>query len=184
MAIVQRISGWLGRLSVGRKLMLIYLLDLSAVIYVSGILIHEKFLAIDFTDKESVGTAYTVAVSEAMMAVFLQQGREPVLSPAHLAALARVRQAHDDTLRTGEQGAALAQTLDTLATAGLPDAAARDRVLRQGRELLTTVGNQSNLILDPDLDSYYVLSLVVLRFPELLQVVYDTRRFVELQAAG
>jgi hypothetical protein len=37
-----RFSRWLGRLSVGRKLTLIYLLDLCAVIYVSGILIHEK----------------------------------------------------------------------------------------------------------------------------------------------
>ena len=92
MALVQRISGWLGRLSVGRKLMLIYLLDLSAVIYVSGILIHEKFLAIDFTDKETVGSAYTAAASEALMAVFLQQGDVPLLSPAHLQALAAVRQ--------------------------------------------------------------------------------------------
>ena len=43
-----KLSKWLGRLSVGRKLMLIYLLDLTAVIYVSGILINEKFLSIDF----------------------------------------------------------------------------------------------------------------------------------------
>ena len=42
MAFMHRVSGWLGRLSVGRKLMLIYLLDLTAVIYVSSILIHEK----------------------------------------------------------------------------------------------------------------------------------------------
>ena len=52
MAFMHRVSGWLGRLSVGRKLMLIYLLDLTAVIYVSSILIHEKYLAIDFTRKE------------------------------------------------------------------------------------------------------------------------------------
>ena len=58
MAFMHRVSGWLGRLSVGRKLMLIYLLDLTAVIYVSSILIHEKYLAIDFTRKEVVGTAY------------------------------------------------------------------------------------------------------------------------------
>jgi hypothetical protein len=42
-----KLSRWLGRLSVGQKLTLIYLLDLCAVIYVSGILIHEKYLAID-----------------------------------------------------------------------------------------------------------------------------------------
>ena len=53
----QKVSLWLVRLSVGRKLTLIYLLDLTAVIYVSGILIHEKFLAIDFARKEVVGAA-------------------------------------------------------------------------------------------------------------------------------
>ena len=41
----------LSRLSVGRKLLLIYLLDLSAVIFISGILINEKFIAIDFARK-------------------------------------------------------------------------------------------------------------------------------------
>ena len=41
-------SHHLGRLSVGRKLLLIFLLDMSAVAYISGILVHEKFIAIDF----------------------------------------------------------------------------------------------------------------------------------------
>ena len=45
----------LGRLSVGRKLALIYLLDLTAVIYVSSILINEKFIGIDFARKELAG---------------------------------------------------------------------------------------------------------------------------------
>ena len=58
----------------------------------------------------------------------------------------------------------------------------RSQLLREGRELLTTVGNQSNLILDPDLDSYYVMSLVVLRFPELLQAVHDTVSFLNAGA--
>ena len=36
---------------------------------------------------------------------------------------------------------------------------------------MTRVGNHSNLILDPDLDSYYTMSLIVLRYPTLLDVV-------------
>ncbi|MCA1603128.1 MAG: hypothetical protein LC776_16330 [Acidobacteria bacterium] len=35
----------LGRLSVGKKLLLIYLLDLTAVIYISSILINEKYVS-------------------------------------------------------------------------------------------------------------------------------------------
>jgi diguanylate cyclase (GGDEF)-like protein/PAS domain S-box-containing protein len=51
-----------------------------------------------------------------------------------------------------------------------PHAAAATEALARGRELLTRVGNQSNLILDPDLDSYYTMSLVLLRYPELLEL--------------
>ena len=66
-----RLSVWLGGLSVGRKLTLIYLLDLTAVIFISGILIHEKFIAIDFARKEIVGVAYTTAVREVLTSLIL-----------------------------------------------------------------------------------------------------------------
>ena len=59
------------------------------------------------------------------------------------------------------------------------DVRLKGQLLAQGRALLTTVGNQSNLILDPDLDSYYVMSLTVLRFPELLQVLHDSNEFMQ-----
>ncbi|MDC6132478.1 hypothetical protein PPH41_32430, partial [Burkholderia gladioli] len=59
----------LGRLRVGRKLLLIYLLDLSAVVYISGILIHEKYMSIDFSQKEIVGNAYLTSVREALVQV-------------------------------------------------------------------------------------------------------------------
>lgn len=45
----------LGRLSVGKKLLLIYLLDLTAVIYISSILINEKYIAINFAHDELRG---------------------------------------------------------------------------------------------------------------------------------
>jgi len=184
MAIMHRVSGWLGRLSVGRKLMLIYLLDLTAVIYVSSILIHEKNQAIDFTRKEIVGTSYATVVRDGLLGRFLQPG-QPGLSVADtLARLDTVRAEHDDALHTQEAGQRFKDSLERLGT----DAAAqadpqaltrlRSQLLRDGRELLTTVGNQSNLILDPDLDSYYEMSLSVLRFPELLQAVHDTVSFL------
>ncbi|KQR50588.1 EAL domain-containing protein [Acidovorax sp. Leaf160] len=190
MSLMQRVSGWLGRLSVGRKLMLIYLLDLTAVIYVSSILIHEKFLAIDFARKEIVGTAYASVVRDALMGVFAPgDGTPPTLV---LDRLVEARAAHDDRLKTAEPAARFEALLRRSVDAGAaappaaapepsrpePQAAIRGELLREGRELLTTVGNQSNLILDPDLDSYYVMSLVLLRFPELLQVTHDTVNFL------
>ncbi|MEQ1660391.1 MAG: hypothetical protein ABL896_16630, partial [Hylemonella sp.] len=42
-----------------------------------------------------------------------------------------------------------------------------DEVIGNARNLITRIGNQSNLILDPDLDTYYTMSLTVLRFIEV-----------------
>ena len=104
MAFMRRVSGWLGRLSVGRKLMLIYLLDLTAVIYVSSILIHEKYLAIDFTRKEIVGTTYAAVVRDGLLGQFLDASQQPPLVAEVLARLAVVREAHDAQLHTGDAG--------------------------------------------------------------------------------
>ncbi|PQA78425.1 EAL domain-containing protein [Rhodoferax sp. TS-BS-61-7] len=177
---LSKIPLWLGRLSVGRKLTLIYLLDLTAVIYVSGILIHEKYLAIDFARKEIVGAHYAEVVRRNLMGVFRVPA--PAVPPQAVAprfaddlkALDAIREAHDAALHTTEASQRLHTLLQTPSSKGNKTA-----LLSQGRDLLTIVGNQSNLILDPDLDSYYVMSLTVLRFPELLQVLYDTRDFMQ-----
>ena len=168
---LSKIPLWLGCLSVGRKLTLIYLLDLTAVIYVSGILIHEKYLAIDFARKEIVGASYTEVVRRNVMDTILLT-REST-GPAALAELDQARQAYDTQLNT----AAASQRLHDLLLAPRTEAE-RSRLLAQTRDLLTIVGNQSNLILDPDLDSYYVMSLTLLRLPELLQVLLDTHDFM------
>ncbi len=186
MSIVQRVSRWLGRLSVGRKLMLIYLLDLTAVIYVSSILIHEKFIAIDFTRKEIVGTAYASVVRDALLDAFLhEEGRPPTLVVERLES---VRAQYDAQLKTAEGAQRFEAMLRQPHPVPAPGAelapidSGRAGLLREGRELLTTVGNQSNLILDPDLDSYYVMSLILLRFPELLQVTHDIAGFLNQPA--
>lgn len=173
---LSRLSLWLGKLSVGRKLTLIYLLDLCAVIYVSGILIHEKFLAIDFARKEIIGATYTEVVRDNLMGTFLVPAPASGASLQSLKALQLVRSAHDEALQTGELAEKVVQLLQVRADASQDQ---KTLLLAQGRELLTAIGNQSNLILDPDLDSYYVMSLTVLRFPELLQILHDTRSFMQ-----
>lgn len=173
---------WLGRLSVGRKLTLIYLLDLSAVIYVCGILIHEKFQSIDFTRKEIVGIEYSVVVRDLLLAPFEAAAPTPPQRAQMHAQLARQRAAHDEVLKTGAAADAFEAALARVEQ-GPGSAEATRRLLRNARELLTTVGNQSNLILDPDLDSYYAMSLVVLRFPELLEVLHDTVRTLPSERA-
>jgi hypothetical protein len=98
---LSKLSHWLGRLSVGRKLTLIYLLDLTAVIYVSGILIHEKYLAIDFARKEIVGAAYTEAVRGSLMNVFIGVATGQPADAAAAQSLQNMRTLYDEQLHTG-----------------------------------------------------------------------------------
>ena len=169
---VGRISRLIGKLTVGRKLALIYLLDLSAVIFISGILINEKYIAIDFSRKEMTGNAYIAVIRDALLSL----SRMDTPAKAQAAALGQAERQFGSGMRSaelnGELAALLRQSGDTPAAHG---GIGPSPAFAAGRELLTRVGNQSNLILDPDLDSYYTMSLVILRFPELLEVINSTR---------
>ena len=148
---------FIGRLSVGRKLILIYALDLSAVIFVSGILISEKFIAIDFARKEVVGNQYIAVVRDALIGL---HGARPASEKLRAAEAAYGR---------GMDSRELAEEL--AAQLAAPGGANRKQATRTGQALIQRIGNQSNLILDPDLDSYYTMSLIVLRFPELFELI-------------
>ncbi len=162
----------LANLSVGKKLLLIYLLDLSTVIFISSILIHEKYIAIDFSRKELAGTAYIEALRPTLIAL----GRsKPALrvDAAMTDSLAQAEARHGDAMASQELSQRLVAALKTLPDEfETPTEATmrRHTALETGRELVTRVGNQSNLILDPDLDSYYTMSLILLRYPTLLEV--------------
>ncbi|WP_233837263.1 EAL domain-containing protein [Paraburkholderia sp. ZP32-5] len=160
----------LGRLRVGRKLLLIYLLDLSAVLYISGILIHEKYIAIDFSNKELVGNAYVAAMQDVLIDFALAgAGQPPTAAQLKRTAnqLADAESRYGANMKSAELNA---RVLSALADTAAPHAndATVDSGLEAARALVTRVGNQSNLILDPDLDSYYSMSLSILRYPELL----------------
>jgi diguanylate cyclase (GGDEF)-like protein/PAS domain S-box-containing protein len=171
----KRISRMIGSLSVGRKLALIYFLDLSAVIFISGILIHEKFIAIDFSEKEKLGNLYIVEVREAL---FSLEANRAFRLPAQAAqAIVQAELRFGENMGSDKLSADFARALRA---PGGPNAPA---ALATGRELLTRIGNQSNLILDPDLDTYYTMSLVVLRFPELAEILASTKQLIG-QMAG
>jgi diguanylate cyclase (GGDEF)-like protein/PAS domain S-box-containing protein len=182
---VRKLSNLLGTLSVSRKLMLIYLLDLTSVIFISGILLQEKFRDIDLSQQQIAGIGYVTVLRDGMLRTFLPASIEERAQIDDVRRLETVRAAHDAHFQTRAASiryqAALEQwqTLPAHTAYGPSQSAIaqRDAVLSSGRNLLTTVGNQSKLIMDPDLDSYYVMSLAVLRFPEVLQLVHDTTRF-------
>ncbi|WP_322010775.1 EAL domain-containing protein [Paraburkholderia sp. J12] len=179
---------FLGRLRVGRKLLLIYLLDLSAVVYISGILIHEKYISIDFSQNEIVGNAYLGTVRDALIEIAMN-GAGVQVDPERMRraelALASAEAKFGAGMKSSELNERVRIALEALARARQPPAPqAVHAALEESRELVTRVGNQSNLILDPDLDSYYSMSLSVLRYPALIVTVDDIGHLLHEGAAN
>lgn len=166
---MMKIAALLGRFSVSHKLLLIYLLDLTAVIFITSILIEEKFIAIDFARKEIAGTAYIVGVRDALQATVVAHDRASASDLAPLREAVRQAEAlHGVDMATAELAAGFDAALAEFA-ASAHITVASHQAFQRGRRLLSRIGDQSNLILDPDLDSYYTMSLTLLRFPELLE---------------
>jgi hypothetical protein len=127
----------ISRLSVGRKLILIYALDLSAVIFVSTILINEKFIAIDFSRKEIIGNHYIAAVRDAIF----EENQTKAADAVYLAETLYGKERGD--LGTKPLAQALAEALlqqQAVAGNGLNHQA----YTKAAQALITRIGNQSN----------------------------------------
>ncbi|MCR6632806.1 MAG: HAMP domain-containing protein [Magnetospirillum sp.] len=172
----------ISRISVSRKLLLIYALDMVAVIFLGFSLAEEKYIAINFARKELAGIAYIEAARDTLFTI-ADNTNGPGAEPARAVALNAVmsdmeraeqdwgaamssRAAADDLQREG-------RLLAVASAEHVPERAAASIVAT--RRLISRVGDQSNLILDPDLDSYYSMSLVLLRFPELVDQLIQIR---------
>ncbi|MDP1524605.1 MAG: EAL domain-containing protein [Rhodocyclaceae bacterium] len=172
---MDRFAALLGRLSVSRKLLLIYLLDLTAVIFITSILIEEKFIAIDFARKELAGNTYIVSVREALFGtVAVHDGGDKAPLSGLRVGVRQAEQVHGQGMAAAELAGTIETALEALAGSA-QTVVASHKAFQSGRQLLTRIGDQSNLILDPDLDSYYTMSLTVLRFPELLEQLLNYR---------
>ncbi|SEH43828.1 ATP-binding protein [Magnetospirillum fulvum] len=159
----------LSRIKVSHKLLLIYALDMIAVIFLGFSLAEEKFLSINFARRELVGIDYIASARETLFAALASE-RPPGLIEE------RVRDLREAETRLGAG----------METAGLVEAAVDPlRSLDHGggaapaiaalHRVIARIGDMSNLILDPDLDSYYTMSLVVLRFPDLVETLSRLR---------
>ncbi len=147
----------------------------------------DKADAIAFSAKERVGVAYARALMpvldlmqrQRVAAVLKAAGRtgEPVaeaeLSRA-LAALAAAEKSSGETLGTAKAYAALQEALRALPAAGGDidrTFAAQDSALQSLVDLLGASTDGSNLTLDPDIDTYYLMDTAMFRLPAMADSV-------------
>lgn len=123
-------------------------------------------------EMEREGVAYSRPLTALILDV--SQGRRGL--GAGLRAVDRADREHGDALgvradwrRLRAEGRAL--DVGGPGRASGTDGTARDHFTQHLVALLTTVGNNSNLILDPDMDSYYTMDTVLTQTPQLVSNV-------------
>jgi len=165
----------LSKIKVSHKLLLIYALDMITVVFLGFSLAEEKYIAINFARKEMVGLDYIATVRDTLF-VALDRETDPARRAEQVGALRSAEERLGDGMDSAESAAA--------AMAALESGADPSRSITALRTLISRVGDMSNLILDPDLDSYYAMSLTLLRFPELAESLWLLRGAVDEAASA
>jgi signal transduction histidine kinase len=148
-------------------------------------LIAEKWIAIDFARKELIGTHYLSTIRNIYAAVLFDK---PVDSSAEiLNALAFEQAQAGAVLETAELESALAAALRQLwsgkASGGDADTLAMD-ALAKARSLIARIGDDSNLTLDTDLDSYYAQNIAVVKLPAVLGRLGEVQALLHATASA
>jgi two-component system, sensor histidine kinase and response regulator len=170
--------------STSRKLFLLCSAFITAIAVAIYSLVAEKQITIDFARKELVGVRYIESLREVYAALLSDP---PNHAAATIKSLTDAEAASGDTLQTGALEKSLATTLRTLGSGQVKGDAQRTLVaeaLSKSRNLISRIGDDSNLALDPDLDSYYLQDTVVRQMPRLLDRLGDLRRLASSSASA
>ena len=141
-------------LTIRGKLVAVVCLALLPVFLLGYLFVSQSQKDIAFSSKEALGTQYYAALASDLAAL---SGAGPLPSRA---AFEAARAGLDATMGSSERAATYAK-LRASAPAPVYSAETSAALI----SLLAKVGDASNLILDPDLDSYYVMDMLVVKLP-------------------
>lgn len=152
-------------LGIAQKLAVAALLFLAPVGYVLVALVGNQNTTIAFSDKERTGTLYLrqlAKVHAELAGIALGNGTTAGTGGAGIIETAE-REFGD-----GMESAEMAKAAASAVRAVKQDGAGGDEARAALRALILRVGDKSNLILDPDLDSFYVMDIMLVKLPEAL----------------
>lgn len=159
------------RLSVAWMLRLVLVLCLIPVVTLGKLFYDQSMKDIRFASKEVAGIEYLEAVWPVIVAATdpgHPDSRLVERAPQLRRTVASIAATHDADMLSSTQSTALLRTLAKTAA----ETPARARMRKDADALFRRVGDTSNLILDPDLDTYYLMDLVLMKLPALADANY------------
>jgi signal transduction histidine kinase len=173
------------------KLLLLCGVFVGALVVATYGLVAEKQIAIHFGRKELVGVQHL----ERLRGVYAALLKANLAAPgagggsaarAELDKLVAAHKADSERLDPEALERAIGEAIDKIASAPDRDQkrAAFVEALDAARNLASRIGDDSNLTLDPDLDSFYVQNIVVAKIPALLSEIGELKSELDLPSSA
>lgn len=165
----------------------LFVLSLAVTAYS---LVAEKRIAIQFTTKELIGSRYIATLRPVYDVTLARQGEHGTVALIRTDELIRVLSQKAGSaagFQTTELEQALAQALHDLppTTAQGPiDNDLVQNVLAKARTLILRAADDSNLTLDPDIDTYYLQTIVTTKLPVWLSQLAQMRALFDASASS
>lgn len=162
------------KLSIRARLTLLVALFLIPILWLAALFALQAVKDVNFAAKERDGVRYLSALWPAIASLTgaADDSTRPDTGP-----LTKIAKELDPKLLSGDQSKAAMTALSAVREDRSDVAALRSLTVR--------VGDKSNLILDPDLDSYYVMDLVLLKLPEVADIAEQIHdHAARVKAAG
>jgi len=185
------------RLTFRKKMLSLAMLFIIPVAWLMAVYVSDSIDVIQFSEKEQIGAAYLKSIYPIIKNTAQTRG----LTNAYLngstgvkskidSAISVVNSAFDiavekETLIHGELNLqisieSLRKQWNSLHTNALTQSAqasftAYNHFIKQLHKYVLHVADQSNLILDPDLDSYYLMGVIVVQLPEIADRIGQAR---------
>jgi methyl-accepting chemotaxis protein len=193
------------RLSIKSKLIFTSIVFLIPSLLSTILLINEKDIVIDFAQQEVIGAEYHLPLTQLITetgelsglasqktkqpsSAALEQARHSIESL--IATIDTNDSKYGELLKTTESWRNLKQNWLAVSTALPPQLSPEDAYARQSKftesiySFISEVNDNSNLILDPDLDSFWLMDMTSVKLPELLERLAFLRNYVALNYVG
>jgi methyl-accepting chemotaxis protein len=158
-------------LKIRTKFAVVVALTALPTVLMTFLFVQQSFKDIDFSAKERDGVVYLDGVWPVLAGFTAARAGAPVSSNGGADKLAALGARHDAGLDSAVAGRDLRAVVAKLGFP--PRTALADETIANAiaaaRSLVTKVSDGSNLTLDPDLDSYYVMDTVVTKLPEAVE---------------
>jgi len=180
-------KGIAANLNIGKQVIGLIALFFCVIMYLCYCIYDEKKIAINFGSKERIGNNYIVKLHDiygSLIDLHDQKTLEQAqFTPEWIKVLEESEMHYGESqgMGTKDLADALKKSLESILIQKAPEDLHQkvSLAIQDLNKLIVRIGDYSNLILDPDLDSYYVIDMILIKLPNVIEKTSSLTHVIE-----